>query len=391
MAKEIISKKIAKQKITFGKTSKNIMALSSIEDIIKDAKKGKMFILVDDENRENEGDLIVAAEKIDDKKINFMAKYGRGLICLALDEKRVNQLELPLMSSNNESRHKTAFTVSIEARSGISTGISASDRATTIIAAIDPSKGKEGIVSPGHIFPLQARNGGVLVRAGHTEASVDIARLAGLNPSAVICEIMNDDGTMARLPDLQEFAKKHELKIASIADLIQYRRNNEKLIELVNERKFVDKNCGEFVAKIYRSKIDDIEHIALVKGEISNEPALVRMHHFNILNDCFLEAENFRAGLLQIALKKIAQNGSGIAVVIRHPDKQIIDETFDFVAPNATKKDKNSKQFLRNYGIGAQILSDLGAKNLVLLTNNKKSVIGLSAYGIKISGYKKLF
>lgn len=386
--KQILSKimpKITKKSHQLVNSKKTLAKgfLASIPEIIADAKKGKMFILVDDEDRENEGDLVVIAEKIDDQKINFMAKYGRGLICLTLDEKRVNQLELPLMAASNESRHKTAFTISIEAREGISTGISAADRATTILAAIDPQKGKAAIVSPGHIFPLQAKSGGVLVRAGHTEASVDIARLAGLNPSAVICEIMNDDGTMARLPDLQEFAKQHDLKIATIADLIEYRRKHEKLIELVSERKFTDKNCGEFLAKIYRSKIDDIEHIALVKGQIGDEPTLVRMHHFNLLNDCLIEVENPRTGLLQKALKQIAKNGKGVAVIIRQPDKKIFDEVIETKPSNKTPP-------LRNYGIGAQILTDLGIRNLTLLTNSKKSVIGLGAYGIKISGYKNL-
>ena len=230
--------------------SKKTNNLATIQEIIDDAKNGKMFILVDDENRENEGDLIIPAQMCDDKKINFMAKYGRGLICLALDESRVNQLELPLMALNNESRHRTAFTISIEAKDGIATGISAQDRAKTIEVAIDSNKGKESIVSPGHIFPLKAQNGGVLVRAGHTEASVDIAKLAGLNPSGVICEIMNEDGTMARLPDLIKFAKKHDLKIATIADLIEYRRKKEKIVELIAEKKFHSKSFGEFTAKI---------------------------------------------------------------------------------------------------------------------------------------------
>jgi 3,4-dihydroxy 2-butanone 4-phosphate synthase / GTP cyclohydrolase II len=360
--------------------------LATIQEIIDDAKNGKMFILVDDENRENEGDLIIPAEMCDDKKINFMAKYGRGLICLALDESRVNQLELPLMSLNNESRHRTAFTISIEAKEGIATGISAQDRATTIQVAINSAKGKESIVSPGHIFPLKAQNGGVLVRAGHTEASVDIAKLAGLNPSGVICEIMNEDGTMARLPDLIKFAKKHDLKIATIADLIEYRRKKEKIIELISERKFHSKNFGEFTARIYRSKIDNIEHLALIKGTIDQEkPTLVRMHHLNIISDCLDENDNPRSGSLRKALNKIHKLNNGVIVIIRQPHEKIEDLFFD-KSPDSLQNLKT----LRNYGTGAQILADLGIKNLILLTNSKKSVIGLDAFEIKICGYKKI-
>jgi len=358
------------------------MTLAKIEEIIAEAKSGKMFILVDDESRENEGDLVIPAELCDAQKINFMAKNGRGLICLALTEKRIRELDLPLMALNNESRHKTAFTISIEARSGISTGISAADRAKTIRDAIDEKKGKEAIVSPGHIFPLKAQNGGVLVRAGHTEAAVDIAKLAGLNHSGVICEIMNDDGSMARLPDLIKFAKQHQMKIATIADLIEYRRKNEKLVELVEQRKFVSKAAGEFIAKIYRSKIDGIEHIALIKGKVSKAtPTLVRMHHVNILSDCLDDQNDPRSGLLLKALKKISKAGNGVTVLIRQPNESLSGLFFS---------DKNQQKILRNYGIGAQILADLGVKNLTLLTNSKKSVIGLEGYGIKILGYQKI-
>lgn len=356
--------------------------LASIPEIIAEAKQGKMFILVDDESRENEGDLVIPAALCDDQKVNFMAKHGRGLICLALTEERVAQLDLPLMSANNESRHKTAFTISIEARDGISTGISAFDRAKTIADAIDPEKNKTAIVSPGHVFPLQAKNGGVLVRAGHTEAAVDIARLAGLNPSGVICEIMNDDGSMARMPDLINFAKRHQMRIATIADLIEYRRKHEKLIEVIEQKKFVSKIAGEFSATIYRSKIDGIEHIALVKGEVDQTaPTLVRMHHLNILNDCLDDAENPKTGSLNKALKKISKAGKGVLVLIRQPNESI---------SNLFSGEQNKEKTLRNYGIGAQILSDLGVKNMLLLTNSKKSVIGLEGYGIKICGYKKI-
>jgi 3,4-dihydroxy 2-butanone 4-phosphate synthase/GTP cyclohydrolase II len=356
--------------------------LSSIPEIIEEAKQGKMFILVDDENRENEGDLVIPAELCDDQKVNFMAKFGRGLICLALTEERVQQLDLPLMAMNNESRHKTAFTVSIEAREGIATGISAKDRATTIRDAIDAKKGKSSIVSPGHIFPLKAQNGGVLVRAGHTEAAVDIAKLADLNPSGVICEIMNDDGSMARLPDLIEFAKTHKMKIATIADLIEYRRKHEKLIEVVEERKFISESAGEFLMKIYRSKIDGVEHLALVKGNIGGTlQTLVRMHHLNIFHDCLDDKQSQKSGLLINALQKISKNGSGVLVLIRQPQEKITD---------VLNGEKNQEKQLRSYGTGAQILVDLGVQDMTLLTNSKKSVIGLDGYGLKISNYQEI-
>jgi 3,4-dihydroxy 2-butanone 4-phosphate synthase/GTP cyclohydrolase II len=371
-------------------TDSNNKNLSPIPEIIAEAKKGNMFILIDDENRENEGDLVVPAQMCDDQKINFMIKNCRGLVCLALSEDRVKQLELPLMSLNNQSRHKTAFTISIEARSGISTGISAFDRAKTIRDAIDPNKGKNDIVSPGHIFPLRAVDGGVLVRAGHTEAAVDISKLAGLNHSGVICEIMNDDGTMARLPDLIKFAKQHKLKIATIADLIEYRRKHEKLIEVVRKSKFTSnlaKNLkAEFDLVIYKSKVDNIEHIVLKKGQITkDQPALVRMHHLNILNDCLNDADSQKSGLLIKSLKKIIKNGSGVAVIIRQPSESLTE----IMNNNSNNISKTNKE-LRNYGIGAQILLDLGIKNMILLTNSKKSVIGLEGYGITICGYKKL-
>ncbi|MFT6331799.1 MAG: 3,4-dihydroxy 2-butanone 4-phosphate synthase/GTP cyclohydrolase II [Lentimonas sp.] len=353
--------------------------LSSIPEIISDAKAGKMFILVDDENRENEGDLVIPASMCNDKAVNFMAKFGRGLICLTLDEKRVAQLELPLMSNNNESRHRTAFTVSIEAKEGISTGISAQDRAKTIEDAINPQNTKNDIVSPGHIFPLKAQKGGVLVRAGHTEASVDIASLAGLNPSGVICEIMNDDGTMARMPDLKKFAKEHDLKIATIADLIEYRRLHDKLIERKNETEIDSNIAGKFKAVIYQSKVDNVEHLALIKGEITDSETLVRMHHLNIFGDVLDDKKNDKTGILQSAMKKIADEKNGVIVIIRQTNKPIIDLI----------KGKTSSK-LRNYGIGAQILLDLGVKNMRLLTNSEKSVIGLEGYGLKICGYEKL-
>ena len=363
----------------------NTKFLATIPEIIEEAKQGKMFILVDDEGRENEGDLVIPAAMCDDQKVNFMAKFGRGLICLTLTEERVRELNLPLMSLNNQARHQTAFTVSIEAREGISTGISAFDRAKTIAAAIDPKKGKEALVSPGHIFPLKAEKGGVLVRAGHTEAATDIATLAGLNPSGVICEIMNDDGSMARMPDLIKFAKLHKMKIATIADLIEYRRKNEKLIEVKERGKFISKH-GEFDLTIYKSKVDGVEHIALSKGKISKgTPTLVRMHHLNIFSDCLEDIENPKTGSLLKALKKIAKSESGVIVVIRQPN-----EAITHLLAGAQNQPKNKEQELRNYGTGAQILSDLGVTDMVLLTNSKKSVIGLDGYKLKICGYKKL-
>lgn len=360
--------------------------LATIPEIIEEAKQGKMFILVDDEGRENEGDLVIPASMCDDQKVNFMARFGRGLICLTLAQERVRELDLPLMSVNNQSRHQTAFTVSIEAREGISTGISAFDRAKTIRDAIDPKKGKESLVSPGHIFPLKAEKGGVLVRAGHTEAAVDIAVLAGLNPSGVICEIMNDDGSMARMPDLIKFAKLHKMKIATIADLIEYRRKNEKLIEVKERGKFVSKNSGEFDLVIYRSKVDGVEHIALVRGQIGKgTPTLVRMHHLNIFSDCLEDVDNPKTGSLARAMKKISKSESGVLVVIRQPN-----EAISHLLIGNENQSKNKETELRNYGTGAQILSDLGVSEMILLTNAKKSVIGLEGYGLKICGYKKI-
>jgi 3,4-dihydroxy 2-butanone 4-phosphate synthase/GTP cyclohydrolase II len=354
--------------------------LATIEEIIQEAKNGRMFILVDDENRENEGDLVIPAQFCDDKAINFMAKFGRGLICLALDEKRVKELDLPLMAMNNQSRNKTAFTVSIEAKNGISTGISAGDRAKTVLDAINPNLDKSEIVSPGHIFPLRAQNGGVLVRAGHTEAAVDISKLAGLNASGVICEIMKDDGQMARLPDLLKFGRKHSLKIATIADLIEYRRKNERLVEANFRQKFTSKNGGEFDLVSYKSKVDGVEHIALVKGEIDGKkPVLVRMHHLNIIHDCLFDAASPKNGLLAKAMKKLEKNGSGVIVIIRQPNEKLSD-----LFLGATQNT------LRNYGIGAQILVDLGVKEMTLLTNSKKSVVGLDGYDLKIRSYRKI-
>ncbi len=363
--------------------------LSPIEDIIADAKQGKMFILVDDEQRENEGDLVIPANYCDDKAVNFMAKYGRGLICLALNRERVEQLNLPLMARHNGSRHETAFTISIEAREGVTTGISAADRARTIAVAIDKTAPSSDIVSPGHVFPLMARDGGVLVRAGHTEAAVDISTLAGLNPAGVICEIMNDDGSMARLPDLIPFAKEHNLKIATIADLIAYRRRFERLIERVQETDFVSEYGGEFKMVVYQNRLTKTEHIALVKGTPHPEkPTLVRMHALDVLHDVLAEANKPRTGALQAALRQIAQSDCGVLVLLRNPLPGAISE---ILSRRQAPADKNTSQRdLRDYGIGAQILLDLGVQNMLLLSDTQRAVIGLEGYGLNISGYTPL-
>ncbi len=363
--------------------------LSPIEDIIADARAGRMFILVDDEDRENEGDLIIPAEMADASAINFMAKYGRGLICLSLTQDRIDQLKVPLMAQQNRSRHHTAFTVSIEAREGITTGISAADRARTIAVAIDKSKNEQHIVSPGHVFPLAARDGGVLVRAGHTEAAVDVARLAGLNPSGVICEIMNDDGTMARLPDLIPFAKQHNLKIATIADLIAYRRKHERLVKRTLETTLNSAHGGQFNMYVYTNILEYAEHVALVKGDItSKEPMLVRMHALNILGDVLGDKSGNKTNELQRSMDKIAKIGRGVVVLLREPRKNSLSELVEKrdVKSTAVTAGKN----LRDYGIGAQILLDLGIKNMRLLTNSPRSIVGLEGYGLTIEGYESI-
>ena len=294
--------------------------LSSIDEIVEDARNGRMFILVDDENRENEGDLVIPAQFATPEAINFMAKHGRGLICLSMTRARCETLGLRLMSADNASRHQTAFTVSIEARDGISTGISAHDRARTVQVAIDPAKDQRDIVSPGHIFPLVARDGGTLVRAGHTEAAVDIARMAGLIPAGVICEIMNDDGTMARLPDLVKFAQYHGLKVATIADLIAFRRKNDRIVDRVHESAFESEHGGTWRMLVYVNRAAYAEHIALVKGDISTpEPVLVRMHALSVLDDVLGDQTLQRAGTLQASMRTIAAAGRGALVLLREP------------------------------------------------------------------------
>ncbi|MBL0318261.1 MAG: 3,4-dihydroxy-2-butanone-4-phosphate synthase [Alphaproteobacteria bacterium] len=359
--------------------------LATIEQIVEDAKQGKMFILVDDEGRENEGDLIIPAQKADASAINFMAKYGRGLICLSMDSKRIRELKLPLMSQSNGTRHQTAFTISIEAKEGVTTGISAADRARTIAVAIDPAYSYEDIVTPGHIFPLEAKDGGVLVRAGHTEAAVDIARMAGFLPAGVICEIMNDDGTMARLPDLLVFAKQHDLHVASIADLIAYRLRRDHLIERVTETLMDSCYGGQFKLIVYRNTVHYAEHIALVKGEISNhEPTLVRMHTVDLTADMLGDTFAGANTRLQQSMEQIAQKGAGVIVVLREPNKASLSETILERLGKRTEPYGN----LREYGIGAQILRDLGVHEMILLTNSKRAVVGIEGYGLKIVGYK---
>jgi 3,4-dihydroxy 2-butanone 4-phosphate synthase/GTP cyclohydrolase II len=354
-------------------------AISSVEEIIEDARNGQMFILVDHEDRENEGDLVIPAQMATPNAINFMAKHGRGLICLALPGERIEALGLPLMSPKNSSRHETAFTLSIEAREGVTTGISAHDRARTIAVAIDPSKGAVDIATPGHVFPLKARDGGVLVRAGHTEAAVDVARLAGLNPSGVICEIMNEDGTMARLPDLVSFAQKHGLKIGTISDLIAYRRRYDHLVNESAQRPVTSVYGGQWAMRVFTDETQGAEHIVLTKGDIAGpEPVLVRMHAFDPLDD-LLGINPETSGELPAAMRLIAAEGRGVVVLLR-------DTAMKLVPPGEV-----SPQTLRQYGLGAQILSALGLSRLVLLTNSARpKVIGLDAYGLSIEATRPI-
>ena len=365
--------------------------LSPIEEVIADARAGKLFVLVDDEDRENEGDLCVIGEWADAAAINFMAKYGRGLICLALTRERTEALGLSLMERRNESRHQTAFTVSIEAREGVTTGISAADRAHTIRTAIDPQCTDKDITTPGHIFPLVARDGGTLVRAGHTEAVVDIARAAGVaDPSGVICEIMKDDGEMARLPDLIGFAAEHGLKIGSIADLIAYRRNSETLVMRTVETSIVARVGGDWRLMIFENTISGIEHIALIKGDISTpEPVLVRMHRLDLMSDVIGELSDQRSGReLDMAMKTIADAQRGIVVMLRESSKTRLSETISSSLSGGVSPD--AAQGLREYGVGAQILNELGVSQMVLLSNRQANVISLEGYDLEITGWQKL-
>ena len=354
-------------------------AISPIEEIISEASNGRMFILVDHEDRENEGDLVIPAQMATPEVINFMATHGKGLICLTLPGERIDQLGLPLMASSNSSRHETAFTVSIEAREGVSTGISAYDRARTVAVAIDSAKGAADIATPGHVFPLRARDGGVLVRAGHTEAAVDISRLAGLNPSGVICEIMNDDGSMARLPDLVAFAQKHGLKIGTISDLIAYRRRHDNLVRVTSEQQLSSEFGGEWTMRIYSDTTQGAEHVVLIKGDITTPgPVLVRMHAFDPLLDMVGVAGGVRADEFGDAMRLIGAEGRGVIVLLRDTHMKL-----------ATSE--ASPQTLRQYGLGAQILSSLGLHELILLTNSATpKVVGLEGYGLSITGTRKI-
>jgi 3,4-dihydroxy 2-butanone 4-phosphate synthase/GTP cyclohydrolase II len=352
--------------------------LSSIDELIEESRNGRMFILVDDEDRENEGDLVIPAQFATPDAINFMARHARGLICLALTRQRVEQLGLSLMSRHNGTRHQTAFTVSIEAHEGVTTGISAHDRAHTVAVAINPESGRDDIVTPGHVFPLVAREGGTLVRAGHTEASVDIARKAGLNPSAVICEIMNDDGTMARLPDLIAFAQRHNLKLGTIADLIAHRRLTERLVKRVAEGDFDHVAGGNWRVVVYANTVEYQEHVALVKGDLSGaEPVLVRMHAVDLLDDMtggphWIAVHN--------AMHMIGRAGRGVVVLIREHRPTALAER----VAQLTRGQPPSQEELRDYGIGAQILLDLGVSNMILLSNRRRTIIGLDGYGLNV-------
>ena len=365
--------------------------LSTIEEVIADAKAGKLFILVDDEDRENEGDLCVVAECATADAINFMAKYGRGLICLALTRQRTETLGLAMMDRRNESRHETAFTVSIEAREGVTTGISAHDRAHTIKTAIAPNCNERDITTPGHIFPLVGRDGGTLVRAGHTEAVIDIARAAGYdNPAGVICEIMNDDGRMARLPDLVTFAKAHDLKIASIADLIAWRRRNESLVQRMVETTVTTRIGGDWRMMIYANTISNIEHIALVKGDISGDaPVLVRMHALDLMADLLGEVSEKRAGNeLAAAMQMIGDAGQGVVVVLREASASSL--TAMVSQKIVAQIDGGTNRELRDYGVGAQILTDLGVSQMVLLSNTRPNVVSLEGYDLEIIDWQPL-
>ena len=363
------------------RTKDDLTVLSPIEDIIDDARNGRMFILIDDEDRENEGDLVIPAQMATPDAINFMATHGRGLICLTLTRERVEQLGLPLMAQSNASRHGTNFTVSIEAKEGVTTGISAPDRARTISVAINPLSTSADIATPGHVFPLAARDGGVLVRAGHTEAGVDISRLAGLNPSSVICEIMKDDGTMARLPDLIKFAQFHGLKIGAIADLIAYRRRHDRIVDRLLEHNFHSRYGGDWKYIVYYNKVEYMEHLALVKGDIStDEPVLVRMHSFSLGSDALGSLDAKDSGILQRSMEIIGEAGRGVVVVIREARPTALSDRLKALV-SAPEKPVNE---LRDYGVGAQILVDLGARDIVLLSNSQRQLIGVEGFGLRV-------
>ncbi len=367
-------------------------AISPIEEIVEEARNGRMFILVDAEDRENEGDLIIPAQFATPAQVNFMARFGRGLICLALPKDRARALDLDMMARENRESMKTAFTVSIEAKEGVTTGISAHDRAHTIAVAIDPTKGGDDIVTPGHVFPLVARDGGVLVRAGHTEASVDISRLAGLYPAAVICEIMNDDGTMSRLPELVSFAQFHNLKIGTIADLIAWRRRHDRFLERRIESDFESVHGGRFRVVVFRNTIDNVEHVALVKGRITgDEPALVRVHRMDFMADVLGEASG-REGMLGRAMEQLAKSPEpGAIVLVRMGMGEQIARTLGALEAGAKDLDSAHHQPLREYGVGAQILKDLGVRRMIHLSNSPPSHLpGLDGYGLTVEGWQKI-
>jgi 3,4-dihydroxy 2-butanone 4-phosphate synthase/GTP cyclohydrolase II len=363
--------------------------ISPIEDILEDFRNGRMIILVDAEDRENEGDLVVPAQMATPEAINFMAKHGRGLICLSLTETRAEQLHLEYMSRKNEARHRTAFTVSIEAREGIATGISAADRARTIATAIDPSRDYKDIVTPGHVFPLIARSGGVLVRAGHTEASVDLARMAGLLPAAVICEIMNDDGTMARMPDLVAFAQRHGLKVGTIEDLIAYRLKNDRIVKRTMTSRVDSVFGGEFDMHVYETTVEPFEHVVMVRGDLSAPgPVLVRVHAVNMPADMLgIDTEGEKGSLMQKSLEIIAEEGRGVLVMIRDLRPRSVSGWLAKRAANAVTEERR----LVEIGVGSQILRDLGISDMVLLTNSPSSrYVGLEGYGLRVVGTRKI-
>lgn len=377
------------------RNKEDLAMLSPIEDIIEEARNGRMYILVDDEDRENEGDLVIPAQMATPDAINFMAKFGRGLICLTMTASRLRELELPLMAQKNTSRHETAFTISIEAREGVTTGISASDRARTVAVAIDPTKDASDIASPGHVFPLEAREGGVLVRTGHTEATVDISRLAGLNPSSVICEIMNEDGTMARMQDLVKFAQLHNLKIGAIADLIAYRLKHDRSVVRKCEHLMNSRYGGDFNAIVYTNQAPYAEHIALVKGNIvdGDDPVLVRMHALDVLEDVLGETASGKTGELQQSMKIISEEGRGVIVLIREPFSKSLSSRVQSLMTDKTKIEvpvSEQGKPLRDYGVGAQILLDLGIRNMILLSNTQHNIVGLDGYGLTISSQRTI-
>jgi len=368
--------------------------LSPIEEILEDLRNGRMIILVDAEDRENEGDLVIPAQMATPDAINFMAKHGRGLICLSLTQQRATQLRLEFMARQNEARNRTAFTVSIEAREGIATGISAHDRARTIATAIDPTKDYKDIVSPGHVFPLIAREGGVLVRAGHTEASVDLARMAGLFPAGVICEIMNDDGTMARMPDLVAFAQRHGLKIGTIEDLIGYRLRHDRIVRQVAKTSVDSLFGGSFDLHVYETTVQPVEHLALVKGDLGAPgPVLVRVHAVNVLADLLGigSSEGTRGALIEKAMQEIAREGRGVIVLIRDLRPKGVSSSIAQNAERKKRKHGDPERRRVEIGVGSQILRELGVSDMVLLSNAPPSrYVGLEAFGLRIVGQRRI-